>query len=80
MGHSLHLSLGLSLATPPSLTVSLDAMLGEAWSTRYNFDVVFAGQKYPVGVNLQMQGERTNYNAAPSPTASEGTWFFLMAT
>jgi hypothetical protein len=53
---------------------------GQAYSNKYNFDVLFAGEKGPAGMLLEANGERTEYDARASALAVEGTWFFVMRT
>ena len=50
------------------------------WSKLYNCDVLFTGQRGAVGMHLQLDGDKTAYDATATTTASEGTWFFLIPT
>ena len=67
----LHTGLGFQLGR---LTKWITA---ERYRGLYNFDVQFVGEAGPRGMMLELDGQKTAYNASARSNASEGTWFFV---
>ena len=56
------------------LTRFFDAATTPRYAALYNFDVLFTGQKGPVGMKLEANGAKTRYY---TDTAEEGAWSFV---
>lgn len=59
-----------------------DPQVDVKYGAIYNFDVHFSCQKRegprdPVGVMLQSNGNKTQYNFSSDPKAPHGSWFFV---
>ena len=60
-----------------TLTRAFDPKKDKRYGALYNYDLSLIDQKGPIGVMLQLDGDKTVYNVTASPDAPAGTWFLV---